>query len=226
MTVYHGDCRDILPTLPEGSIDMITADLPYWLRVPDRETLADSIVGTVVASLGFGSTGKFHSVDRYLQFCESDQTGAAPAARTGVAVHLREMHNLGLVNSVLQRLGVIILDIAFAKLNPEPLWSCRRLACTHEAVIWAVKKPGYRFNYNDVKAAEYTDKRAGIQSNDLWQIGRVPANENVHHPTQKPVEVYLRLLDIAELRVGHCLIRLLDPERLVLLRPAGACGPY
>lgn len=27
--IYEGDCLDILPTLPENSIDMILCDLPY-----------------------------------------------------------------------------------------------------------------------------------------------------------------------------------------------------
>ena len=30
-TLYEGDCLDILPTLPERSIDMIFADPPYNL---------------------------------------------------------------------------------------------------------------------------------------------------------------------------------------------------
>ena len=29
ITIYHGDCRDILPTLSEKSIDMVLCDLPY-----------------------------------------------------------------------------------------------------------------------------------------------------------------------------------------------------
>ena len=27
--LYHGDCLDILPTIPDGSVDMILCDLPY-----------------------------------------------------------------------------------------------------------------------------------------------------------------------------------------------------
>jgi DNA modification methylase len=28
-TVYHGDCLDILPTLPDNSIDAVVTDPPY-----------------------------------------------------------------------------------------------------------------------------------------------------------------------------------------------------
>ena len=29
ITIYHGDCRDILPTLETGSIDLVLTDPPY-----------------------------------------------------------------------------------------------------------------------------------------------------------------------------------------------------
>jgi predicted methyltransferase len=28
-TLYHGDCLEIMPTLPEHSVDAIITDLPY-----------------------------------------------------------------------------------------------------------------------------------------------------------------------------------------------------
>ena len=43
--VYHGDCLDIMPTLPDGSIDMILCDLPFnttknvWDRLIPFESL-------------------------------------------------------------------------------------------------------------------------------------------------------------------------------------------
>lgn len=30
-TIYHGDCREILPTIPDGSIDLVLTDPPYGL---------------------------------------------------------------------------------------------------------------------------------------------------------------------------------------------------
>ena len=29
ITLYHGDCRELLPTLPEGSVDLVVTDPPY-----------------------------------------------------------------------------------------------------------------------------------------------------------------------------------------------------
>ena len=32
ITIYHGDCREVLPTLPEESIDLLLTDPPYGLQ--------------------------------------------------------------------------------------------------------------------------------------------------------------------------------------------------
>lgn len=31
--LYHGNCLDIMPQIPAGSIDMILCDLPYGQRI-------------------------------------------------------------------------------------------------------------------------------------------------------------------------------------------------
>jgi DNA modification methylase len=36
ITVYHGDCRDVLPTLPDQSVDAICTDPPYELNFMNR----------------------------------------------------------------------------------------------------------------------------------------------------------------------------------------------
>lgn len=40
ITIYHGDCRDVLPDLPAGSVDMIWTDPPYGHRQNDGGDLA------------------------------------------------------------------------------------------------------------------------------------------------------------------------------------------
>jgi site-specific DNA-methyltransferase (adenine-specific) len=33
VTIYHGDCREILPTLPDNSVDLVLTDPPYGLGI-------------------------------------------------------------------------------------------------------------------------------------------------------------------------------------------------
>jgi len=39
MKLYHGDCLDIMPTLPDKSVDMILADLPYGTTACKWDTI-------------------------------------------------------------------------------------------------------------------------------------------------------------------------------------------
>ncbi len=41
ITLWHGDCRDVLPKLPAGSIDCVISDPPYGARRPSAWRLAD-----------------------------------------------------------------------------------------------------------------------------------------------------------------------------------------
>jgi DNA modification methylase len=170
---------------------------------------------------------KFHSVDDYLQFTEE---WLSPSFRLlhekGSLFIFANQHNLGFINYMLQRLGITFLNhVVLHKTNPEPHWSGRRLACWHEAVIWGVKRPGYRFRYWEVKAKGYPDKRAGVQATDVWRVAPVPANENAGHPTQKPLDVYTRLLDMVGVEEGQSLIHSLDQVRPGLRRCVGICTP-
>jgi len=48
MQLYLGDCLDVLPTLPDKSVDMIMCDLPYGTteQMGQRDRLAH-VVGAV-----------------------------------------------------------------------------------------------------------------------------------------------------------------------------------
>jgi len=39
MELYHGDCLEIMPSLPNGSVDMILADLPYGVTANSWDVL-------------------------------------------------------------------------------------------------------------------------------------------------------------------------------------------
>lgn len=44
ITIYHGDCRDVLPDLPPASVDLVATDPPYGVRyVTARRSLSDKL---------------------------------------------------------------------------------------------------------------------------------------------------------------------------------------
>jgi DNA modification methylase len=210
VTLYHGDCRDILPGLPSDSFDVVVADPPYWLRLPERESLVDFHRRNNGRKPRIrNSWDQFYSADDYLDVTEGWLRHAIRLLHAkGSLFIFANQHNFGLVSYALQRLGIEVINhIVWHKPNAEPNYSGRRLACKHEVIIWAIKKQGYRFNYKAVKAAEYKDKRAGVQAHDVWTIPLLHATEAVGHPAQKPLSVYQRLFDMAGVQGGA----LLDP---------------
>ena len=38
VTIYHGDCREILPEIPSGSVDLVLTDPPYGVGFADWDT--------------------------------------------------------------------------------------------------------------------------------------------------------------------------------------------
>jgi DNA modification methylase len=208
--LHPGDCRDILAAIPDNSVDLITVDPPYWMRVPKGPTPTDFHRQNNGQKPRIQEVwDEFHSVDDYLEFTEIwlSQLIRVLDAKGSLFIFANQ-HNLGLINYVLQRLGIqFVNQIVWRKPNGVPNLTCRRLQCRHEVIIWAIKGTGYRFNYKAVKAQEYPDKRAGVQMNDVWLQPTVRRDEAVGHSTQKPVALYERLLEMCGLQGGT----LLDP---------------
>ena len=48
ITIYHGDCRDILPLIPAGSVDLVLTDPPHGIGA-DRNLRANKQHGAAVA---------------------------------------------------------------------------------------------------------------------------------------------------------------------------------
>jgi site-specific DNA-methyltransferase (adenine-specific) len=210
VTLYTGDCRFVLARLPETSIDLITVDPPYWLRVPPKKTLIDFHRENNGRKPRIREAwDEFHSVDDYLEFTDEWLTNGLRLLNSkGSLFIFANQHNLGLINYSLRRLNIQFMNhIVWHKPNSEPNLSGRRLQNRHEAIIWAIKAPGYRFNYQALKAKEYPDKQADVQMSDVWKMGPVGRKEAIGHPAQKPVALYERLLDMCGVAGGT----LLDP---------------
>jgi site-specific DNA-methyltransferase (adenine-specific) len=212
VTLYHGDCREVLPNIPSDTIDVVIADPPFFLHVPDGETVIDHYIAKNGMKPRFRQIwDKFDNADDYLRFAECLLENVARIlAPTGSAFVFAVHSNLALIDFAIQNAGLSVLHhLSWVKRNPTPMISTRRLQYSHEAVVWCVKAPGYRFNYADLKAAAYDGDRfksAGKQHKDIIEVS-TSARESVGHAAQKPVAVYSRLLDIAGRRGGV----LLDP---------------
>jgi site-specific DNA-methyltransferase (adenine-specific) len=125
-------------------------------------------------------------------------------------------HNIGIINFAMQMLSIeIINEVIWYKRNSFPNLSGRRLTASHESILWAhtggEKKRRYYFNYEaskEMSSAEDQLKFEGKQMRTVWDVPNNKKREELtfgKHPTQKPVRLLKRMLEISA-RSGELLL--------------------
>ncbi|NTU50539.1 MAG: site-specific DNA-methyltransferase [Desulfobulbaceae bacterium] len=120
-------------------------------------------------------------------------------------------HNIGVVNFALQMLSIeIINEVVWYKRNSFPNLSGRRLTASHETILWAhtgcKNKRNYCFNYEEAKAMTTPEdllKEPGKQMRTVWDVPNNKKREELafgKHPTQKPVRLLKRMIEISARR--------------------------
>lgn len=209
--IYKGDCVKLLKEIPDSSIDLVIADPPYnlgkggdWSWDPANKLP------------GFGGSWQKRmeswddmTLGDYFDFSLAWLAEVKRIVKpTGSFWVHGTYHNIGIINYALQCLEVeIINEVIWYKRNSFPNLSGRRLTASHESILWAhtggPKKRKYLFNYDASKDSTYDYdqlKSIGKQMRTVWDI---PNNKEKHelscgaHPTQKPLRLLRRMLDIS-----------------------------
>jgi site-specific DNA-methyltransferase (adenine-specific) len=203
IALFKADCFEILPKLPENSIDMIFADPPYFLSNGGITCHAGKMVSVNKGKwdVSKGVEENYIFTQRWLRECQRVLTPNGTIWVSGTS------HIIYTVGSAMQTLGYKILnDIAWFKVNPPPNLSCRYFTHSTETILWAAKNKESRhhFNYSLMKKMN-NDK----QMLSLWSIKAPGSAEKIYgkHPTQKPIELLERIVK-ASTRTGDII---LDP---------------
>src|SRR6266481_2958837 len=197
--IFQGDCLDLLPQIPESSVDLVFADPPYFLsnggitchagkmvsvNKGEWDKLPGPDVGPVRAR--FDKVHEFNTA--WLAAC---QRVLKPNGSIWVSGTSHVIHSVGFA---MQQLGFKLLnDISWVKSNPPPNLSCRYFTHATETIIWAAKnsKSRHTFNYKLMK-----ETNRGKQMKSVWEIRPPESWEKKFgkHPTQKPVALLERIL--------------------------------
>ena len=196
--IFNQDCFEILSRINENSIDMIFADPPYMLSnnglTCQNGRMVNVNKGKWDKSKGFEEDTKFH--DTWITACKKVLKPEGTIWISGT------YHSIYQCGYLLQKNGFHILnDIAWFKPNAAPNLSCRFFTASHETIIWARKdnKSKHIFNYEEMKNGIFPEdkmKKENTQMRSVWSIP-VPKNgekEFGKHPTQKPLDLLLRIL--------------------------------
>jgi modification methylase len=193
--VIHGDCLEVLASLPEASIDLVFADPPYNLQLSQElwrpnMTRVDAVDD---AWDRFGSFAEYDAFSReWLSACRR------VLKESGTLWVIGTYHNIYRLGAILQDLAFWILnDVVWIKTNPMPNFRGVRFTNAHEILIWACKAKGakYTFNHHAMKALN-----DDLQMRSDWTLPictgpeRIRINGERAHPTQKPEALLYRVL--------------------------------
>lgn len=195
---YEGDCIEIMCNMPKGRVNLILTDPPYnasagGVNLPDNKTGG--------AYYKVNEPWDKFSYEEYKEFTkrwidEADKL----LVPNGSFMVCGSFHNIGEVIVTLKDKGYKFINlITWRKTNPMPNITTRTLTHSTEFIAWFAKGKCWKFNYNNMK--KYNQ---GKQLRDLWEFPVCQGPERIKgengraaHPTQKPLELFKRLIEMA-----------------------------
>jgi modification methylase len=194
--IIEGDCVRGMYGLPAGSVDLVFADPPYYLRLKrelhrPNNTRVDGVDD---------DWDRYESVEAYDRFTRSWLEQARRVLKPDGAIWvIGTYHNIFRLGAALQDLGFWIMnDVVWRKTNPMPNFRGKRLTNAHETLIWAAPSETARpvFNYDALK-----ELNEGLQMRSDWLLPICAGPERLKgadgakaHPTQKPEALLHRIL--------------------------------
>lgn len=193
--ILHGDCVQVLNSLPEKCVDLIFADPPYNLQL-SQELWRPNMTRVDAVD---DEWDKFDDFAAYDHFTRQWLSACRRVLKdTGTLWVIGSYHNIYRVGTILMDLGYWILnDVVWIKTNPMPNFRGVRFTNAHETLIWAQKIKGARYTFNHQAMKLLNDD---LQMRSDWEIPlctgkeRIKVNGAKAHATQKPEALLYRVI--------------------------------
>lgn len=202
VTLYEGNCIEVLSELPENSVDMVFADPPYNLSNGGITCQSGRMV-----SVNKGAWDKSNGIEIDHDFAVSWLKACHRVLKKDGTIWVSgTMHSIYSIGFAMQQVGYKLLnEITWYKPNAAPNLSCRYFTHSHETIIWARKdkKSKHKFNYQLMKELAGGKQMRSLwgdipkdEPQDIWTIPTPSKGEKLHgkHPTQKPSKLLERIV--------------------------------
>ncbi len=195
-TILHGNCIDILKTIPDQTIDFIFADPPYFMQTEGELMRFE---GTKFVGVD-DEWDKFLNFKEYDDFCEKWLKECQRILKKdGSICVIGSFQNIFRLGYIMQNLDFwIINDIIWNKSNPVPNFAGTRLCNSHETMIWCSKNKKSKINFN-YKTMKYLNNNK--QEKSVWNLPICNGNERLKdnngkkiHSTQKPESLLYKII--------------------------------
>ncbi len=195
--ILVGDCREMLRSLPDKSVDLIFADPPYNLQL-QQELFRPNMTKVDAVDDDWDQFDSFEEYDKFTAEWMSECRRVLKDS--GTLWVIGSYHNIYRVGFTLMNMGYWILnDITWVKVNPLPHFRGVRFNNAHETMIWAKKSKDqkkYTFNYHAMK-----NLNGEKQMRSDWTLPICTGSERLKddaghkaHATQKPEALLYRVL--------------------------------
>ena len=197
--IIFGDCLSKLKLIQEQSVDLILTDPPYNASNKKIELLNNKTGGAYYKINE--NWDKFGYYTNYLNWTKQWLLQCNRVLKnTGSILICCSMHNIAEIIISLKELSYKELNIiTWKKTNPMPNITKRMLTHSTEFVVWFAKNKDWIFNYEEMK--KYNN---GKQLKDVWEFSLCQGTERIKgknnrsaHPTQKPLRLFNRLIEMA-----------------------------
>lgn len=196
--LFEGDCLDLLPRIPDGSVKLVVTSPPYNLgKAYERHLDLDEYLA------------QQHQV---IEECVRvlDETGSI-CWQVGNYVKKGKIVPLDIVlYPIFTSLGLHLRNRIVWHFG-HGLHATKRFSGRYEVILWFTKGSEYTFNldavrvpqkyprkkyYKGPKKGQFSGNPLGKNPGDIWEIPNVKANhvEKTIHPCQFPVELIERLV--------------------------------
>lgn len=167
VTLHHGDCREVLPTLGRDAVDLIVTDPPYGVDFKSNRGNHDRIAG---------DDGSLDIPACLALACKSLRRGR----------HAYVFGGLDLTTTPLAAAVELIWDKQIVGMGDLSLpW-----AKSHEPITFAVYEPS---KANREKG--YGALAARMRQGSVLRVQRVTGGASLRHPTEKPVPLLRQLIE-------------------------------
>lgn len=199
VTLFAGDCYDLLKSLPDNSADLVLTSPPYCIgKSYENETTAEEF--TVNHELILPEVVRV------------TKPGGSICWQVGYHVDNGDVTPLDyVVYGILKRQANIVLRNRIIWTFGHGLHPVTRFSGRHETLLWFSKGDSYTFNLDDVrvpqkypgkkaykgiKKGQYSGNPLGKNPSDVWDIPNIKAQhvEKSAHPCQFPVALAMRVI--------------------------------
>jgi modification methylase len=215
ITIYQGDCVDVMRNLPASSVNTIFADPPYNTGNTAKKTAQYDRNKDFEAKHWENFHADWDSIQDYYAFSRDWIFGAYDVLIDGGSIWLcGSFHNIPECAIALKEAGFYTIQwVAWCIPNAFPHLSGKKMANSNQTIIWARKGDHHCYNYKAARSYNDGKNLRDYWHSDVWFINNdCVSGKYWKHPSKKPPALVKRAIDIS------------TPEHGIVLDPFGGSG--